>query len=548
MNNIKIQPIKLGALPIIHTLAGRLGLSEMLETCVPRDARELIPASQTLYAILCNVILERFPLYKIGEWSAERGLFQSGLVTHLNDDRVGRALHRLFNADRATLLTKVVLKAIEEFDLDTSCLHNDSTSITLFGKYDDVTHKAVKPKHGHNKDHRPDLKQLIFSLTVCKDGAVPLYFKVWDGNITDDKTHLRNWMALRNLLGKADFTYIADCKLCTKENMEFIDTESGKFITVLPETRAEAGKFKEWIQTNSPSWDEAIRRHGKKSDDPDSIYWVFESPFLSAEGFRIIWILSSEKQKLDEHRRNSCLEETVTAFKNLEKTTYSNRSKLENRILEILSRNKSEKYFHWQITTKTQSSYKQLKRGRPTSKTSFRKIEEISYSFSWSHNQERIRYEAKCDGLFPLITNTIESAAKVLESYKYQPYLEKRHEQLKSVYNVAPVFLKHPERIEALLFIYFLGILITALIEREVRRSMQNDGIVSIPIYPEQRLCKKPTADKILDLFRDIRLQSVIQNGKTLDTVADKFSALQKQVLKLLEIKPGEYFQKKACS
>lgn len=545
MDSIKIHPLKLGALPIIRFFAERLGLAEILEMYVPRDYRELIPASETLYAVLCNVILERFPLYKIGEWSTERGLFACDLAVHLNDDRVGRALHRLFNADRATLLTQIVLKAIKEFAIDTDCLHNDSTSITLFGQYNDVSHEAVKPKYGHNKDHRPDLKQLIFSLTVSKDGAVPLYFKVWDGNVTDDKTHLRNWMALRNLVGKANFTYIADCKLCTKENMGFIDTEGGKFITVLPETRAETGKFKEWIQTNSPPWEEAMRRQGKKKDDPDSIYLVFESSFLSVEGFRIIWVLSSDKQRLDEHRRNTLIEKTVTAFEDLEKTTCSNRSKLEKHILEILSENKSEKYFHWQITAKVQSSYKQLKKGRPTSDTPFRKIDKISYTFSWSHDQEQIRYEAKCDGLFPLITNTNELAVKVLESYKYQPYLEKRHEQLKSVYNVAPVFLKNPERIEALLFIYFLGILITALVEREVRKSMQNNGISSIPIYPEQRQCKKPTADKILDLFRDIRLQSVTKNDKILDTVADEFSALQQQALKLLGIEPEKYFEKK---
>lgn len=544
MDKINIHPLKLGALPIIHTFAKKLGLLTAMEMHVPQDSRELIPASQTLYAILCNVILERFPLYKIGEWSAERGLFPVDLATRLNDDRIGRALHRLFHADRAALLTQVVLKAIQEFDLNLDRLHNDSTSITLFGQYD-IKHKAVKPKHGHNKDHRPDLRQLIFSLTVCGDGAIPIYFKVWDGNITDDKTHLRNWMSLRNLLGKADFTYIADCKLCTKESMEFIDSENGRFITVLPGNRTEDHKFKEWIQTNLPPWVEALRRQGKRKQDPDSVYWVFDSPFLSVEGFRIIWVLSSDKQRIDEHKRKIFIEKTIAAFKELQTLQHRNKVKFEKRIHAIFSENKTEKYFHWQITSQVQSSYKQLKRGRPTKKTAFRKVDKAWYVLSWSHNQEQIRYDAKCDGLFPLITNTKEPASTVLESYKYQPYLEKRHEQLKSVYDVAPVFLKHPERIEALLFIYFLGMLITSLIEREVRKSMQKAEIVSIPIYPEKRQCKKPTADKILDLFRDVRLQTVMSNSTILGVIADEFSELQHQVLKFIKLIPEEYFRKK---
>lgn len=545
MQRISIQPLKLGALPIVHTVAERLGLLKAFEKHVPKDSREIIPASQTLYAILSNIILERCPLYKIGEWSAERGLFPIELAGRLNDDRIGRALHRLFHADRAALLTQVILQAIQEFELDLNCLHNDSTSITLFGQYDGIKHKAVKPKRGHNKDHRPDLKQVIFSLTVCGDGAIPLYFKVWDGNITDDRTHIKNWMSLRNLLGKANFTYIADCKLCTKESMEFIDSEGGRFITVLPETRSETRKFKDWIQTNLPHWTEAIRRHGARKNDSSSIYWVYESSFLSVEGFRIIWVLSSDKQNLDEQKRNSLIDKTIIALKELENKNYCNREKLKEHTQNIFNEFKTEKYFYWQITTRIQSSYKQLKRGRPNKETVFRKIEKTLYGISWSHNQEKIRYEAKCDGLFPLITNTKDPGSKVLETYKYQPYLEKRHEQLKSVYDVAPVFLKHPERIEALLFIYFLGLLITSLIEREVRKSMQQTGIASIPIYPEKRLCKKPTADKIFDLFRDIRLQTVTSDGRMLDVVADKLSALQCQVLKFLCITPERYFDKK---
>lgn len=175
------------------------------------------------------------------------------MAKHLNDDRVGRALDRLFKADRAALLTDIVLKAIKVFELDTSRIHNDSTTVTLFGQYDGYgDSKAAKPKRGHNKDHRPDLKQLVFSLSVIDDGAVPLYFKVWDGNVTDDRTHLKNWMALRTLLGRADFTYVADSKLCTRENMEFIASEGGFLVTVLPQSRTEDKRFKDWIQENSP--------------------------------------------------------------------------------------------------------------------------------------------------------------------------------------------------------------------------------------------------------------------------------------------------------
>ena len=69
---------------------------------------------------------------------------------------------------------------------------------------------------------------------------------------------------------------------------------------------------------------------------------------------------------------------------------------------------------------------------------------------------------------------------KVFASYKYQPTLENRHRFLKSSLEVVPVNLNNPARIEALLFLYFIALLVHALIEREVRRTMETRGILSI--------------------------------------------------------------------
>jgi transposase len=120
--------------------------------------------------------------------------------------------------------------------------------------------------------------------------------------------------------------------------------------------------------------------------------------------------------------------------------------------------------------------------------------------------------------------------------------LEKRHQQLKSVYNVAPVLLKNPQRIEALLLLYFLGMLVTALIERTVRKEMDKKGLDSIPLYPENRACKSPTADKLLSVFSDVRLQHICRGGRIILTVPDVLSQKQRLVLDLIGLKPEKYF------
>jgi transposase len=125
-----------------------------------------------------NLVLHRQPVYALREWAAPYDPALLGLqpeqVTLVNDDRVGRVLDKLFDADRASLFTEVVLAALREFQVDTSELHNDSTSVSLSGVYRSATGTARGGQptpvitQGHSKDHRPDLKQLVWILIATR--------------------------------------------------------------------------------------------------------------------------------------------------------------------------------------------------------------------------------------------------------------------------------------------------------------------------------------------------------------------------------------------
>ncbi|MGH3675401.1 MAG: DUF4277 domain-containing protein, partial [Mycobacterium sp.] len=170
-----------GPLPVINHFLARIGLAGSLERFVPHDdARLRLAPGTVLGVVVRNLVTGREPVYAMGEWAAayEPALLglASGDVGALNDDRVGRTLERLFDADRASLLTEVVLRAVREFEIDCSQLHNDSTSVSFTGlaypgggaRRGGKTVPAVT--FGHNKDHRPYLRQLVWVLTVSADG------------------------------------------------------------------------------------------------------------------------------------------------------------------------------------------------------------------------------------------------------------------------------------------------------------------------------------------------------------------------------------------
>ena len=103
------------------------------------------------------------------------------------------------------------------------------------------------------------------------------------------------------------------------------------------------------------------------------------------------------------------------------------------------------------------------------------------------------------------------------------------------------MFIKNPARIEALLFVYFIALLIDGLVERETRRAMKEQKITTLPIYPEARACAHPTANKVFDLFRDVRLHRVLTPGLT-RYQPDELSPVQLQVLGLLKLPVEKFF------
>ncbi len=123
-----------------------------------------------------------------------------------------------------------------------------------------------------------------------------MHFKVADGNTQDSTTHIETWEVLRRLVGSPQFLYLADSKLCSRENLYHIHEAGGRFITVLPRTRKEDSQFKKWLLTHTPDWQEIVRYpHPRRKDGPPDILRAMESPIPDADGYRLIWLHSSHK-------------------------------------------------------------------------------------------------------------------------------------------------------------------------------------------------------------------------------------------------------------
>ena len=119
--------------------------------------------------------------------------------------------------------------------------------------------------------------------------------------------------------------------------------------------------------------------------------------------------------------------------------------------------------------------------------------------------------------------------------YRYQPYLERRFENLKTEYSVAPVYLKTPRRVVGFLHVCFLALMVAALIERELRHRMTEERIESIPIYPEERECRAPTSPRVFELFSQVDWFQHV-SGDDAIVYPVELTSLQREVLRLLGV------------
>jgi transposase len=548
-----------GALPILNQLLQRTRLETFLRAALPpEDRRTKLSPVKALLVLLRNLVVSREPLYGIGEWAVRHAPDVLGLtsqeIDRLNDDGVGRALDRLFQADIASLVLAVATHVVHEFGVSLDELHNDSTTVSFCGAYklaDGQQQAFGRPTlaitFGHNKDHRPDLKQLLFILTVTADGGVPLHFRAENGNATDDRTHCQTWDMLCQLTGRRDFLYVADCKLATSENMAYIHQRQGRFLTVLPRTRSEDAAFRQLVTQHRVAWQPLWEKADAEGELVDR-YSMSDQPAASAEGYRLLWYHSQRKAEQDALVRSGQIERALRQLAALReklrspRTRYRQEAKVATAVAAILENCSAAEWIVTEVQPQSEETYRQDRRGRPTKNTRYVKKVTTRFDLSYHIDDARVAEDASCDGIFPLVTNVAAlSPLEMLHAYKRQPTIEKRFSQLKTDFEVAPVYLKAVHRIQSLLCMYFFALLIEALLERQLRRAMQKAEIEALPMYPEGRACRWPTARRVIDLFQQVQRHTLERRGRPMGVMVTELTRLQRKLLKMLGLPAKDY-------
>jgi transposase len=272
-----------------------------------------------------------------------------------------------------------------------------------------------------------------------------------------------------------------------------------------------------------------------------------ESPQRSSDGYRILWYRSSQKEQQDRDSRVTRLGRAHAALDGLQapgrRREFGGVSEARAAGERILAEFQVQRLLHLEVDTTVEERFEQVGPGRPGPNTEYRRVNVPRFRIRFVEDGAALVREARRDGLFPLMTNDEGlSVAGALGQYKYQPFVEKRHEQLKSVFGVAPVWLKKVERIESLLWLHYVVELVGALVERELRRQMARRGVKRLALYPDGGPTESPTAAVVFHTLEGHRRHRLLDDqGHELRQFHDPLPTAAQEALDLLGVSRAPY-------
>lgn len=478
--------LRVGHIPAVARMCHRLGLIDLINESIPCNTD--IDLGTLVTGMICDTLSGRSPLYKVEEFIAEQDtelLFGTPVDSHsFNDDALGNALDRIHQKGTLKLFTEVSLKAASVFHLDTSQCSFDTTSVNVWGDYDDshANQKAPHVTRGYSKDKRPDLKQFMVSM-LCVEGNIPISGKMQNGNSGDEKLNNEELQRIARLLKPlgqniTELTYIADCKLITSENLKSLDNL--QFISRFPATYKEHDRVIEQA-IDADQWEELgiLAETPSPSIKRQRASYKAQESQVTVEGkdYRALVIqtdhLDARRTEAIERKRlkeKALIEKTI---KSAGKTTYHCPNDAA-KALELLTRKNKNSYWHITGTVERTSIYAP---GRAPANGP-RKIIGTKYHHCLHPEENTVLHQHKLKqaGCFVMITNTTKdkmSAGEVLKTYKQQYGVEKNFSFLKEPLIANDTFLKKPSRIDALVFILLVSLMIWNLMQRELRKSEQ---------------------------------------------------------------------------
>lgn len=495
-------------LGIVAGIIDEIGLVEEVDYKLGTHSQQRLSSGQVLKAMILNGLgFVSAPMYLFEEFftgKATGHLLGEGIEpSHLNDDRLGRVLDKLYEADLSELFVSIAAKAADRYGVAKDSVALDATSFHLHGHYEvgeEAEPEAIRISRGYSRDHRPDLKQFVVDLMSTADGGVPVFMRVADGNEADQAMFAE---LLRDFRAQLDFDalFVSDAALYGAGNLASLG--SLRWLCRVPATLTEARR----ALTDTPRADflESDQHEGYRFAELESDYggvaqrWlVVHSDELHKRATeRLQRGLDQREKELDRGLRRLCRQEFACREDAAEATETFAAEYLDDH--HRLSETRIEEVAHYG------------KRGRPAAGTV---PEEIRYRIRTELIRDEAAIEAELEhsGRYLLATNVTDreelSGEDMLSEYKARQRVERGFRFLKDpMFFTSSTFVNTPRRVAAIAIVMGLCLLVYALGERSLRTALTESG--SSIRHQTGKPTQRPTLRWVFQMFQAMHVLDI---------------------------------------
>ena len=538
----QIHPV--AHLPLVLGVLRRLEVATLIDGLIPPHPAHGLSCGRGVEALVLAILDGHHALYKVGKRLEERGmltLLQPGLTRGaLNDYRLGHILDALFAAHLNKVFGAIALTALEVYAISTPWLHQDTTTITLYGAYEDEpkSPEAPHPAYGHSKDGRDDLKQVLLSLGVSGDGGIPLRLGMRDGNRSDS---VETPLAIEECLAlglEGVRGIVADSKAYSRRTLGLCLEHGIGLVTLVPRTCAVRQELEAWGRQH-PALPLLVEKPGRTKDEEprrwhgDSVHRRVEVESregrVAQEEVRFVVVHSSQlaQQHAQTYAGAQAKEAEAIAdhVRQVQAQWFACQPDAEAAIAGYEGRGQGRRGRRprpWRYHTirygilAASRRTRRTRRGRPAktdppaTESGYRLVVEVDALIN-----------AEEDNGWTVLATTVRAErctdAEILQAYQEQnTTVEPGFRWIKNPAAIAPVWLEKPERIAALAMLTVLGLLVYSVIQRQVRLYLLTHD-QQLP--GNKGLTATPTAAVVLALFAHIALIQVLIGHQEVEQV-----------------------------
>jgi transposase len=548
-------------LPFVLLLANKflnmIGFSDFIDRSVEWDAKHwnVSPGNLAKAVILVTFLQIRAPLYKIKNsfiGMDTEALFGKGVMPeHLNDDAIARALDRISDANPEGLFSTLCLSLYSKFSIEFNRLHSDTTSISFYGAYEtteDTSEDSLKIVHGYNKDNRPECKQVVLGKIVNEHGMA-VASSTMNGNTSDIEWNQKALQLVKETFGKRlhEVTYIADSKLINLPTFkQLMDPESKiRFISRCPsnfnhkvanKVIHKAYQNNEWIDVGKLGQSEKACTHKMQEFSENIDGYVI----------RLIVVQTSAgkdrfDKKLEKQRR-----ELEKDFVGVNKKNFACKADALKE-WEIFKKEHKKTFFLYAVDFNEIKTEKRLA-GNP-GKNPKPPTVEISWQIDAKIDAEdeitvlKSKQEEECFVLITSIEKSELDGAEILRQYKSQIVVEMQFKLLKEPALASAIYIKTPERINALVMLLNISLLIRALIQFILRKNLKESQEEAPRIGWDRKKLENPTIKFIIDALQHSYLTKEPDGSYYYDFCNKEHNLRVTTILKLLGITVEDFLE-----